>query len=365
MAARPDRTVSVGIVGSGFVADIHAAALQNVHGAELVAVASPHRERAAAFAERHGIADVFASYEELYERPDIELIDLCLPNDLHCDATVAAARAGKHVIIEKPLCRNLSEADRMVAAGEEHGVHLFYAEELCFAPKYVRAKELVDAGALGDVFLVKQAEMHDGPHAPWFWDVERSGGGVALDMGCHAIEFFRWILGKPAIRSVYAQMNTHVHGEKTRGDDHSIIVLEFDGGAVGMAEESWAKPGGMEDRAEIYGKSGVSYIDLLRGSSILTYSNAGYDYAVEKSGGTTGWTFTMYEEIWNYGFPQELQHFVDVLRGTAEPLETAADGRAVLEAVFAAYASAGSGRKIELPFRTDADKPIDLWRPPV
>ena len=228
----------------------------------------------------------------------------------------------------------------------------------------MRAKELVDAGALGDVFLVKQAEMHDGPHAPWFWDVERSGGGVALDMGCHAIEFFRWVLGKPAIRSVYAQMNTHVHGDKTRGDDHSIIVLEFDGGAVGMAEESWAKPGGMEDRAEIYGSRGVSYIDLLRGSSILTYSNAGYDYAVEKSGGTTGWTFTMYEEIWNYGFPQELQHFVDVLRGTAEPIETAADGRAVLEAVFAAYASAGSGRKIELPFRTDADKPIDLWRPP-
>lgn len=119
----------------------------------------------------------------------------------------------------------------------------------------------------------------------------------------------------------------------------------------------------MEDRAEIYGTRGVSYADLLRGSSILTYSADGYDYAVEKAATTKGWSFTMFEELWNYGFPQEMQHFVDVVRGRAEPIETADDGRVVLEAVFAAYASAGSGKKVELPFETDAQKPIDLWRP--
>src|SRR5581483_12285543 len=78
-------------------------------------------------------------------------------------------------------------------------VKLMYAEELCFTPKYVRLKRLVDEGALGRPYLVKQAEKHDGPHAPWFWDVGRSGGGVTLDMGCHAFEFFRWLLGKPAV----------------------------------------------------------------------------------------------------------------------------------------------------------------------
>ena len=194
-------------------------------------------------------------------------------------------------------------------------------------------------------------------------ELRPSGGGVALDMGCHAIEFFRWMLDKPSILSVYACMGTYVHGDKTRGDDHSILVLEFEGGATGLAEESWAKLGGMEDRAELYGSAGGSYIDLLRGNSILTYSDTGYDYSVEKAGMTQGWSFTMYEELWNYGFPQEMQHFIDVLHGKCEPLETAEDGRVVLEALFAAYASAGTGRKVELLFKTDAEKPIDLWRP--
>ncbi len=358
-----DKVIGVGIVGSGFISEIHATSFAQARGAEMVAVASRQDDRARDFASRHGIPRVVADYRELIALPEVDVICLGVPNDLHHEMTVAAARAGKHVIIEKPLCRNLREGREMVAAGKENGVHLFYAEELCFAPKYVRAKELVDSGAVGDVFLVKQAEMHDGPHADWFWDVERSGGGVALDMGCHAIEFFRWMLGKPPIKSVYAQMGTYVHGDKTRADDHSIIIVEFEGGAMGMAEASWAKVGGMEDRAEIYGSKGVSYPDLLRGSSILTYSASGYDYAVEKAGATKGWSFTMFEEAWNYGFPQEMQHFIDVLRNGGDPIETAEDGLVVLEAVFAAYESAGKGRKVELPFATDADKPIDLWRP--
>ncbi len=355
-----ERTIGVGLIGSGFVADIHATAFRQVRGAEVVAVASPHRGRCEEFARKHSIPRALDDYRKLLELEEVDLVSLALPNDLHCEACVAAARAGKHVIIEKPLCMNLAEADRMLAAGKESGVRLFYAEEICFAPKYIRAKGLADSGALGKVFLVKQSEKHSGPHSPWFWDVERSGGGVTFDMGCHAIEFFRWMLGKPRARSVYAHMATHVHRDRTRGDDDALIIVEFDGGAVGLAEESWAKLGGMDDRAEVHGSKGVTYADLLRGNSLLTYSDAGYDYAVEKAGTTRGWTFTMYEEIWNYGFPQEMQHFVDCLRTGAEPMETAADGREVLEIIFAAYQSAGTGRRVDLPFRTEARKPIDL-----
>jgi predicted dehydrogenase len=140
-------------------------------------------------------------------------------------------------------------------------------------------------------------------------------------------------------------------------------VLEFEGGTVALAEESWSKLGGMDDRAEVHGSRGVAYADLLHGNSIETYSVGGYDYAVEKAGTTVGWSFTMYEENWNYGFPQEMAHFVDCVRNDRAPRVTGDDGRAVLEAVFAAYASAGSGRKVALPFRTDAARPIDLWRP--
>jgi predicted dehydrogenase len=256
---------------------------------------------------------------------------------------------------------NLAEADRMIAAAKQARRKLMYAEELCFAPKYVRLKQLLDSGALGTPTLVKQSEKHDGPHAPHFWDIQRSGGGVTMDMGCHAIEFFRWMLGRPKIKSVYAQMSTQVHKAKTGGEDNAILILEFENGAIGMAEESWTKLGGMDDRAEVHGSAGVAYADLLHGNSIETYSAKGYDYAVEKAGSTVGWSFTIYEEAWNYGFPQEMAHFVDCVLHDKTPLVTGEDGRAVMEALFAAYESAGTGRKVMLPFNSTAAKPIDLW----
>jgi predicted dehydrogenase len=263
--------------------------------------------------------------------------------------------------MEKPLCLNLADADRMIAACRQANVKLMYAEELCFAPKYVRLKQLVESGALGRPTLVKQSEKHDGPHADHFWNVERSGGGVTMDMGCHAVEFFRWMLGRPSVKSVYAQMSTSVHGAKTRGEDNAILILEFEGGVTAIAEESWTKPGGMDDRAEVYGTHGVAYADLLHGNAIETYSAVGYDYAVEKAGSTKGWSFTIYEEAWNYGFHGEMAHFVDCVLSDRPPLVTGEDGRVVLEVVMAAYESARTGCKIALPFPSKAKKPIDLW----
>jgi myo-inositol 2-dehydrogenase/D-chiro-inositol 1-dehydrogenase len=354
--------VGVALLGCGFVAEIHADCYRRfVPDARVVVVAGRDEVKTRAFAERFGIPDCVTDYRQALALDEVHIADLCIPNHHHAEATLAAATAGKHVICEKPLCMNLREADEMIAACARAGVHLMYAEELCFAPKYVRAKQLIDEGALGRIYLVKQSEKHFGPHAQWFWDVERSGGGVMLDMGCHAIEFFRWILGKPKALSVYAQMGTHVHGDKTRGDDNSIALVQFDGGAVGMAEESWAKRGGMDDRAEIYGSEGVTYADLLHGNALETYSEVGYGYAVEKAPETKGWTFTVFEEAWNYGFPQELGHFVDCVRNGTVPLETGEDGRAVLEIIMAAYESAATGRKVELPFRSEAKTPIEPW----
>jgi predicted dehydrogenase len=362
------RVIRVGLVGSQFVSTIHCEALRAVPYTEIVAVASATEAHARAFAERHAIPRWFTDFRKLYELPEIDLVVLGLPNDLHCEATVAAAAAGKHVVCEKPLCLNLAEADRMLDACRRAKVKLMYAEELCFTPKYVRLKQLIDEGALGRVHLVKQAEKHDGPHAAWFWDVRRSGGGVAMDMGCHAIEFFRWLLGGPRggkanVKSVYADMGTYVHGDKTRGDDSSTLLLKLDGDVTAIAEASWTKLGGMDDRAEVYGSEGVAYADLLRGNAIHTYSKPGYGYAVEKAGATQGWSFTIYEEAWNYGFPAEMRHFVECVRDDRPPLCTGEDGKAVLEVLFAAYASAREGRRIDLPFATDAARPIDLWRP--
>lgn len=356
-------TIEVGLVGTGFIADLHAAAFRMVPDAEVVAVASPTPGKAKRFAEERGIPRAFEDHRDLLALKEIDLVTLCLPNDLHERLTLEAAAAGKHVVCEKPLCRTLEEADRMIDACRRAGVLLMYAEELCFAPKYVRAKQLVDEGALGRAFLVKQSEEHFGPHMPWFWDVNRSGGGVLLDMGCHSIEYARWVFGKPAVKSVSATMGTYVHGDKTPGEDHSLCVVEYEGGRVGLAENSWAKQGGVDDRCEIYGSGGFTRADLLRGNSLLTYSEGGYGYAVEKAGTTKGYTFTMFEEIWNYGFPQEMSHFVRCVQGKETPIVTGEDGREVLKIICAAYESAGTGRRVDWPYTPrKVDKPIDLWR---
>ena len=357
-----EKKLKIGLIGSGFVADLHAYAFKHfVREAEVVAVASPHG--AQKFAAERGIAQAFDDYRDLLALKDLDMVSLGIPNDLHCQVTLDAAAAGKHVICEKPLCKTLEEADRMIAACKSKGVLLLYAEELLFAPKYVRAKVLIDEGAVGRPFLVKQSEEHSGPHMPWFWDVHRSGGGVLLDMGCHSVEYTRWVLGKPQVKSVTAFLGTYIHALRTQGEDHAFCIIEYEGNRLAMIEDSWAKGGGVDDRCEIYGDKGHTRADLLRGSSLLTYSETGYGYAVEKASTTQGYTFTMFEETWNYGFPQEMQHFVNCVLGKETPMETGEDGREVLKILYAAYQSAGQGIKITWPYTPPTvEKPIDLWK---
>lgn len=354
--------VRVGVIGSGFIGNIHVDGLQHVAEAEVVAVASKTPGKAQKFAEERGISTGYDDYRQLLARDDIDAVTVGVPNYLHEEVVTAAAEAGKHIMCEKPFARTIEEAQRMLAAVKQAGVKLVYGEMLCFAPKYVRAKRLVDEGALGKVFRVKQSEEHDGPHSPWFWDVEQSGGGVLLDMGCHSIEFARWILDRPQVRAVSATMGTFVHGDKTRGEDHSVCIVEFENAAIGIAENSWGKTGGIDDRAEIYGTHGNTKADLILGNALITHSRTGYGYAVEKAETTIGWTFTGFEEEWNYGFPQEMQHFVNVVLGREEPIETGEDGLEVLKIIYAAYQSAGEGRRIEWPYEPPkVAKPIDLW----
>jgi myo-inositol 2-dehydrogenase/D-chiro-inositol 1-dehydrogenase len=352
------------LFGAGFVANIHAESYHRfVPDAELVGVYSRSEDRVRAFARNHGIARWFTDLEDALAQKDFDVADICLPNNLHARIAIAAAKAGKHVIVEKPLCLTLEEADDMIAVCKAHDRKLMYAEELCFAPKYERVRQLVKEGAIGSLYYMRQCEKHSGPHSDWFYDPDQSGGGALMDMGCHGFAWFRWMLGtETRVVSVYAQMQAGlIHRGRTRCEENSLCIVEFDGGVVGIVENSWAKLGGMEDRIEVCGASGVVYADLFMGNSALTYSEKGYGYAMEKAGSTQGWTFTNFEEAFNQGYPQELKHFIACLRDDATPLTTGEDGRAVLEMLNAAYHSARLGRKVSLPFRPTVSKPIDLW----
>lgn len=352
----------VALLGTGFIANIHAESYARfVHDAEVVAVYGRDKAHAEAFAAAHGIPAAYGDIDELLAAEQVDVVDICLPNYLHHEACMKAAGANKHVIIEKPLALTLEQADEMIEACRSRNLKLMYAEELCFAPKYERVRALVEAGAVGDVYMLKQAEKHSGPHSRWFYQKETAGGGVMMDMGCHALAWFRWMNKNNPVKSVYADMKTVLHKETTDCDDNTVTLVEFENGVTCIAEDSWAKHGGMDDRIEVYGTKGVSYADLFRGNSALTYSTDGYDYASEKAGSSQGWTFTIFEEAFNQGYPQELSHFIRCVREDETPCVTGEDGRAVLEIIYAAYASARSGAKVNLPFEPKGLKyPIEL-----
>ena len=354
--------VKVAILGAGFVSDIHIESYHRfVPNAEVVAVYTRSRERAEAFATKHGIPQWYDDLDAIIQNSGCDVVDICLPNFLHAEATLKAAAAGKHVIIEKPLAVTLEEADTMIAACKEAGVKLMYAEELCFAPKYERVRHMVVEGAIGEIYMLKQSEKHSGPHSDWFYDVNLAGGGVLMDMGCHALAWFRWMLGNAKATSVYATMSTVLHKGRTSAEDNSVVIVEFENGVTAVAENSWAKHGGMDDRSEVHGTGGVIYADLFMGNAAIAYSKNGYGYAMEKADTTTGWSFPVFEEVFNQGYPHELKHFIDCVQHDRQPLVTGEDGRAVLELIYAAYASAAQGKKILIPFAPKVSKPIDLW----
>ncbi len=362
--AKANEMLGIGIIGSQFSSELHAEAFKWVKGARIVAAASPNQKHVQDYAQKYDIPKTFTDYRDLLADKEVDVVCIGIPNHLHCQVVVDAAQAKKHVIIEKPLCTTLEQADQMIAACKEHGVQLCYAETLLFTPKYVKMKELIDSGAVGKVYYVKQAERHFGPHSDWFWDVEKAGGGFMMDAGCHGIEFCRWILDWPKIKSVYAQCDTIHHHDKGLGEDNSLLIIEFEEDALGLVENSSVRRGGMDDRAEAFGIDGTIEANLLMGNALNVYSEKGYSaYAGEKISDTKGWTWAYWDEVMQYGFHEEMKHFVHCIKEGKKPIQTGENGRAVLEILYAAYESAAQGKKIAFPYQPPHKDviPITPW----
>ncbi len=349
--------LGVGLTGTGWVADVHAQALNRVSGAKLVGVVSRDEKRGGEFAKKHGIPKVFTDHRQLLEAADLDVICVGLPNHLHEQVVLDAAQAGKHVICEKPLATNLEEGQRMVDACKKAGVMLAVGVELCFVPKFVRAKHMLKSGALGRVFQVRQVEAHGGPHSPWFFTRDEAGGGILMDMGCHAIEVTRFVLDYPKPVAVYARMSNETHPDSEL-EDHSVCVLEFEGGVTALLESSWSLQGGMESHLDITGTEGVLYCDLLRGTGMRMYSQKGPADDPE----SILWSWQDPDWLWNNGYPQEMEHFLHCARTGEKPRVSGEDGLVQLEISYAAYESAATGKRIEFPFRPKGvERAVDLW----
>ncbi|MDP8222487.1 MAG: Gfo/Idh/MocA family oxidoreductase [Candidatus Lernaella stagnicola] len=358
------KTLRVAEIGMGWISHVHIQSLQMIPGVQVVCQWGLPGEDGKTFADKYGIPEFMSDYDALLARQDIDALSIGLPNYKHFEYAKKALEAGKHIMLEKPLVLRLAQADELLEIAKKNGLIIGYAEELCYVPKFVHAKKIADAGGLGDVFLVRQHEKHAGAYSPWFFKAETAGGGILMDMGCHAIECCRWVLGKPAVKSVYCQADLFVHKQITELDDHVIMIIEFETGQIAQVESSWTQKGGMISWLEIQGTEGNAHAELLQiGSGVRVYSEKGYSTGDFVEGDTNGWHFPDVEWLFNNGYPQEMADWVGCVRNGGTPVESGEDGRAVLEIMIAAYLSAAEGRKVIFPFDDpdDYDVPVDIW----
>ncbi len=336
-------TVKLGLLGSGFVADFYMDGLRDVPGAQVVANYSRSKERAQEFGGRHAIPRQYTTMDALCADPDVQLVVIGLPNHLHLDAVRVATAARKAMVCTKPLARTASEAAEMVRLAQSAGVMHGYAETEVFSPDVMRARSMIESGAVGDLLTIRAREAHSGPHAPHFWNAEVAGGGALLDMGCHTIEAARYLFGKEyPIKDVFAWGATMVHKDKTTGEDNAVLLLRLDDGRTSLTEASWTAKGGMELRNEIYGTKGRIVTDTSS-TRMRAFIEKSAGYLMEKADAETGWVFPIPDEARVYGYHEEMRHFVECFTNKTTPRETFIDGYVVNCVIDAAYASMKTG----------------------
>jgi predicted dehydrogenase len=345
------KDVHIGIAGTNFAGSFHAQIWRLVDGVTLAAADLDEKARGE-FCRQFGIDKQYGDYRRLIEDPDIDVIDICLPNFLHAEVAVAALGAGKHVICEKPFATQLADGEKVLEAYNRSGRMFFYAEDWIFAPALVRAGQIVDRGGIGKPLYWRGKESHNGSHSPFAQKITFCGGGSLIHLGIHPIGFFYHKLGLPdAVRCVCSGgMEKNMVHKGLEGEDWAIGVMSYADGSQAVVEGNYVTRGGMHDVVEIYGSEGRLDVDLTFGSPLSVYSAKGIDYSIEKTDFTQGWTRPAVNEFLSLGYRDELQHFVDCISGRAEqaPGTRAEDGFAVLRIVEALYRANKTGSMVKL-----------------
>jgi predicted dehydrogenase len=342
------KPVRVGLLGAGFILnDFLVPALKEISGAEIVAVAGRREGAVEDFGKRWGIKQRYhgsRGVARLCKDPTVDAVLVALPNDLHLSAVTAAAENHKDLICEKPLGRNSTEARKALDVVRRYGVLHCYAENQIFMPQIARVREFIRGGAIGKPVWIRSREAHSGPHSRWFWDPERAGGGVMLDMGCHSVEVVRNLFGRRP-QAVSGWKQTLVH--ETKLEDNSLVLVRHEGRVLGQSENSWSAKGGLDIRLEVYGSEGTVFVDSSRETGIKMFTLASgkqTNYIVEKADTTKGWTFPTWQEFVTNGYLSEMRHFISTIAAGKKACETFEDGLVVNKIIDAAYASARTSK---------------------
>ena len=352
--------VRVAIVGCGRISDLHELGYREREDARIVAVCDTKRGRAQDKAKAWGIEQVYTDYQELLGHPEVDLVELLVPHHLHAEMTIAACEAGKHVSVQKPMALDVAEAHQMIKAAQDAGVILRIYENFVFYQPHVRAKNMIDAGEIGEPQMIrlhvstgKSETEWKVPLSAWLWRINESkcgGGPLIFDHGYHLFSLAYYLMGE--VERVYAWMDRSPVGSGiprrvAEVDAPATIMFQFKSprryGLLDFAHTPNMVTDSIyyadDDRVEIIGDKGIIFVNRCTARTVdlpplmLFRDGKTYEIPVER-----------FE--WHDSFVDCTRHLIDVLHHGGEPMLDGPTGRAVLQFSLAAHLSAREGREV-------------------
>lgn len=338
----PDK-IAAAVVGAGFMGGVHAAILHADPRVDVRWVVDKDDRAGAELAGRFG-AQATDDLDEAFGDDAVRLVVVATPAVTHEPIAARALTAGRHVLVEKPLVLAAEQAAELADLARERDLVLAYGGNFVYAPKFVRARQLVaDQSALGTVHSVRVVFRTSGPDTDWFRSRATAGGGAMTDLGWHAVELCRWLLGKPAIEGVTACARQLTPAGDV--EEQAVMLLHFAGGVIGQCDVSWLTPGGEQLTVEVLGTEGTVSADLWQGMGVTAYTNNTFSDVWEPN---RGWLFPEWEWIRNSGYEHQDRQVVDAVVDKMPLEHTAVDAVAILRTLEAAYRSAERARRVDI-----------------
>lgn len=328
--------IRVGIAGAGYIGAVHAHAYTHLPDVEVVGIADPITEKAEPLAKATN-SRVFRDYDELL-KAGIDILNVALPPALHLPAGLAAAAAGTHVLMEKPIARTVAEADRLIAACSKAGVNLMTGFTHHFYPEMVEARRLVQSGVIGKPLIV-----HDSMSItyifvlPWYRNKEIAGGGVFMCNAVHGLDRAAWAIGQK-VASVCAVVEPTTG---TRAEDYGAALVKFDGGAQGSFFQHWGPYRTVQCELQIFGEEGLVHVRSWDSVELMIGEKRTVTHFYKLDSSLADRAMV--------GMIAELNEMVNAVRERRPPSVTGDDGRAALAEVLAIYDSAATGKWVDLP----------------
>ncbi|MFH5803865.1 Gfo/Idh/MocA family protein [Alienimonas sp. DA493] len=350
-----------GIVGTGMISNFHANAIAEIDGAKLIGCYNRTPEKAAKFVEEHG-GEAFDSLEALLADDRITAVCINTPSGARRDIAVAAAEAGKHVVVEKPLEVTLERCDAIIDACDKAGVKLCTIMQSRFSVANVALKQAVDAGrfgklTLGDTYVKwwRSQEYYDS--GGWRGTYELDGGGAFMNQAIHNVDLLLWFMGD--VTEVSAVTGTLAH-ERIEVEDTAVAAVRFANGALGTLEATTAAWPGLLKKTELHGTTGTAIVEQ---DSLLMWKFAEETDADEQirqrfaAPDTIGGGAADPKAISHAGHRDQLKDFLQAIDSGGEPLVDGREGRKSVELILAIYESQRTGQRVELPLTQDPPRP--------